>query len=249
MIDTHCHLSKEYYDNIDEIVSSMEGIMIVSGCNDETNKEVIDLVNKYDNVYGTLGFHPTEINNLNTKSLKFIEDNLNNPKIVAIGEIGLDYYWVNDNKQDQQSLFIKQIKLANKYNLPIVIHSREAILDTYNIIKKYSKTKKVLHCYSSSLEMAYEFIKLDTLLGIGGVITFKNAEKLKRVVENIDLKYLLLETDSPYMSPHPFRGTQNKPSNVKYVAMKIAEIKGVSLDCVLKTTTENAIKTFDLKIS
>lgn len=246
MVDTHCHLSKEYYEDIDEVVNRMNGIMIVSGCNDETNKEVLDLVNKYDNVYGTLGFHPTEIDNLKSSSLKFIEENLDNPKIVAIGEIGLDYYWVKDNKKAQQELFIKQINLANKYNLPIVIHSREANLDTFNIIKNNSKTKKVIHCYSYSLESAYEFIKLGVMLGIGGSLTFKNANKLKKVVENIDLRYLLLETDSPYMTPVPFRGEKNEPANVLYVAKEIALIKGIDVDCVLNKTSENAKKTFNL---
>lgn len=248
MIDTHCHISKEYYDNIDKIVNNMDGIMIVSGCNDETNREVLELINTYDNVYGTLGIHPEDVNKMTDTSLKFIEDNLDNPKIVAIGEIGLDYYWVKDNKEQQKQLFIEQIKLANKYNLPIVIHSRDAIEDTYKIIKEYSKTKKVLHCYSSSLEMAYEFIKLDTVLGIGGVVTFKNSNKLKQVVEKIDLKYLVLETDSPYMSPTPFRGKINEPKNVLYVAEKIAGIKDISLDSVISTTTENAISIFGLEV-
>ena len=247
MIDTHCHLSKEYYDDLDLIVDNMNGYMIVSGCNMKTNKEVLDLIKKYDKVYGTLGLHPTENEDFNDKNLKFIEQNLKNPKILAIGEIGLDYYWEKDKKNLQKEWFIKQIELANKYNLPIVIHSREATNDTYQILKKYSKTKKVLHCYSSSLEMAYEFIKLDTMLGIGGVVTFKNSEKLKNIVKAIDLKYLLLETDSPYMSPVPLRGKTNQPCNVKYVAEKISEIKNISVEEVIKATTENAIERFDLK--
>lgn len=247
MFDTHCHLSKEYYDDIDLIVDNMDGYMIVSGCNMETNKEVLDLVKRYDKVYGTLGIHPTESSDFKEENLKFIEQNLSNPKIVAIGEIGLDYYWEKNKKELQREWFIKQIQLANKYNLPIVIHSREATNDSYQILKQYSKTKKVLHCYSSSLEMAYEFIKLDTMLGIGGVLTFKNSEKLKNVVEKIDIKHLLLETDSPYMSPVPFRGKTNQPSNVKYVAEKIAEIKGISFEEVIRITTANAIERFDLK--
>ena len=246
MIDTHCHLSKKFYKNINEIVNHMDGIMIISGCNMESNKEVLKIVNNYKNVYGTLGIHPSEIQDFKQESLDFIEKNLTNKKIVAIGEIGLDYHFEKDNKDLQKKWFINQIKLANKYNKPIVVHSRDAINDTYKILKQESKTKKVLHCYSSSLEMAYEFIKLNCLLGIGGVITFKNNEKLKKVVKNIDLKYLLLETDSPYMAPVPLRGTINEPCNIKYVAQKISEIKNISYSEVIKQTTNNAKKIFDL---
>ena len=159
LIDTHCHLSKNDYDNLDEIISEMDGYMITSGCDDETNKEVLEMIAKYDNVYGTIGIHPEEIDKITENSFKFIEDNLNNPKIVAIGEIGLDYYWVKDNIEKQKEVFEYQVKLAEKYNIPIVVHSREAIQDTYDILKKY-KVTGTIHCFSSSLEMAKEFIKL-----------------------------------------------------------------------------------------
>ncbi|MEG0025648.1 MAG: TatD family hydrolase [Bacilli bacterium] len=246
LIDTHCHLSKNYYTDIAAVVAAMNGIIIVSGVNDETNREVMELVSSFDNVYGTLGIHPTEMDKLTDYSLKFIEDNLENAKIVAIGEIGLDYRYISDNKGLQQDLFIKQINLANRYNKPIVIHNREATLDVYEILKKFSKTKKLLHCYSSSLEMAYEFVSLGVMFGIGGSVTFKNAKKLIRVVRGIDLKYLLLETDSPYMTPSIFKGKQNEPCNVKYVANTIAEIKGIPIDCVVNTTSRNAIDFFDI---
>ena len=167
LIDTHCHLSFDDYENLEEIIENMNGIMIASGCSDKTNKEVLELVEKYPNVYGTLGIHPEEINNLTSDSFKIIEDNINNPKIVAIGEIGLDYYWVRDNKEAQKQLFIKQLDLAKKYNKPVVIHSRESIQDTYNILKQYN-LKGSIHCFSSSLEMAREFIKLGYKIGIGG---------------------------------------------------------------------------------
>lgn len=247
MIDTHCHLFKEDYDNLEEIIKKMDGnIMIVSGTNDETNKEVIELINKYPNIYGVIGIHPEEANNYNEESLKFIENNINNPKIVGIGEIGLDYYWQKDNKEAQIDLFIKQINLANKYNKTIVIHSREAINDTYNILKEQLKTKAIMHCYSSSLEMARKFIDLGIKLGIGGVVTFKNSKTLKEVVENISINDILLETDSPYLTPEPYRGCKNEPYNVLYVASKIAEIKNIQLDDVLEITSMNAKKQFDL---
>ena len=192
LIDTHCHLSNDDYENLEEVIKNMNGIMIASGCNDKTNKEVLELVEKYTNVYGTLGIHPEEVNNLNNDSFKIIEDNINNSKIVAIGEIGLDYYWVNDNKEEQKELFLKQLDLAKKHNKPVVIHSRDSIQDTYDILKKYH-LKGTIHCFSSSLEMAKEFIKLGYKIGIGGVVTFKNSLKLQEIVKELDLKYILLD--------------------------------------------------------
>ena len=249
MIDTHSHIFKEDYDNIDEVINNMkDNIIIVSGTNDETNKEVLDLVSKYDNVYGTLGIHPSEIDTISDDSFNIIENNINNKKIIGIGEVGLDYYWVKDNKDSQKELFIKQIELAKKYNKAVVVHSRDSIEDTYDIVKEYNEVKFIIHCFSSSLEMANKFIKLGCKLGIGGVLTFKNSKKLKEVVENIDISYLLLETDSPYLTPEPYRGKKNEPYNIIYVAEEIAKIKNISLEEVLKITTKNAISQFDLNI-
>lgn len=248
MIDTHCHIFKEYYDNIDEVIDNMDGYMIVAGIDDSTNLEVIELANKYDKVFGVIGIQPEEVKKVTPNSYKIIEDNINNPKIVGIGEIGLDYYWTDETKELQLEVFDKMMSIANKYNKPVVIHSREATQDTYNILKKYPNIKAVLHCYSSSVEMAREFIKMNVMLGIGGVLTFKNSKKLVEVVENIPIEYLLLETDSPYLSPEPFRGKQNKPNNVVSVAQKIAQIKNITEEEVLKITTENAKKQFNLNI-
>lgn len=248
MIDTHCHLSCDDYDNLEEVIKRMgDNIIIISGCNEKTNREVIDLCNKHNNIYGTLGIHPSELKASKAADLKFIEDNINHPKIVAIGEIGLDYYWEKDNKELQKEWFKKQIDLAKKYNKGVVVHSRDAIYDTYEMLKNSGLSKIDIHCYSSSLEMAREFIKIGARLGIGGVVTFKNSEKLKEVVKNIDLKYLLLETDSPYLTPEPNRGKKNEPFNVYFVAEKIAELKSISKEEVLKQTTLNAIEQFDLK--
>ena len=247
LIDTHCHLSKDDYENIDEVINNMKGIMIASGCDDKTNKEVLELASKYDNVYGTLGIHPEEIDKISDNSFKFIEENLNNKKIVGIGEIGLDYYWVSDNKEKQKEVFEYQVKLAEKYNKPIIVHSREAISDTYNILKEYNVTGTI-HCFSSSLEMAKEFIKIGYQIGIGGTVTFKNSKKIQEIVKEIDLKEILLETDSPYLSPEPFRGKKNTPSNVYYVALKVAELKDIDIDKVIEITGENAVSTFDLKV-
>ena len=249
MIDTHSHIFKEDYDNISEVINNMkDNIIIVSGTNDETNKEVLELVSKYDNVYGTLGIHPSEIDKLTSSSFSFIEENLNNNKIIGVGEIGLDYYWVKDNKEAQKELFIKQIEIAKKYNKCVVVHTRDSIEDAYNIIKEYKDIKFVIHCFSSSLEMANKFVKLGCKLGVGGVLTFKNSKKLKEVVENINIDNLLLETDSPYLTPEPHRGKKNEPYNIIYVAEEIARIKNISVSEVLKITTNNAISQFDLNI-
>ncbi len=250
IIDTHCHLFDEYYSNLDLIINNMKSnIIVVSGSNIKTNQEVIKLCNKYGNVFGTLGFHPSELDNFDNKDLEFIEENINNPKIIGIGEIGLDYYWQTDNKIIQQTVFKKQLDIALKHNKAVVVHSREALTDTYNILKqkKYRNMKIVLHCYSYDLEMAKKFTKLGFMLGIGGIITFKNSGTLRSVVKNIDLKYLLLETDSPYLAPTPYRGKVNEPKNVKLVAEKIAEIKNIDIEEVYKITTNNAICQFDLK--
>lgn len=247
LIDTHCHLNKEDYENVGKVIKNMDGIMIASGCSDKSNKEVMELINKYPNVYGAIGIHPEDIDSMSEESLKFIEDNLSNPKIVAIGEIGLDYYWTKDNKEKQKEVFIKQLNLASKYNKPVIIHSRDSIQDTYDILKKY-KLKGSMHCFNSSLEMAKEFIKLGYKIGVGGVVTFKNAKKLQDIVSELDLGNILLETDSPYLTPEPFRGTRNEPAKVYYVAEKISVLKSVKLDEVLDKTTQNAIDLFDLKI-
>ena len=241
LIDTHCHLSK---DDIDSI-NNMDGLMITAGCNDETNEEVIELVNKYPNVYGVLGIHPEEIDSITDTSFSYIEENIKNKKIVGIGEIGLDYYWRNDNKEKQIEIFKKQLDLATKYNLPVVIHSRDAIQDTYDIISKY-KLKGIIHCFSSSLEMAREFIKLGYKIGIGGTVTFKNSLKIQEVVKNIDLSSITIETDSPYLSPEPFRGKKNEPKNVYYVAAKISDIKGENIDKIIDATYASALEIFDL---
>lgn len=249
IIDTHCHLNKDEYDNIEEVIKRMNGIMITAGCDDKSNLEVLEQINQYDNVYGVLGIHPESVTEVTDVSFKIIEENINNPKIVGIGEVGLDYYWDKTHIEEQKKIFIKQIELAQKYHKTVVIHSRDAIEDTLDIIKQFPDVKFVFHCYSSSVEIAKELVKRNIKLGIGGVVTFKNSVKLKEVVSSIDLKYLLLETDSPYLTPEPYRGKKNEPANTLYVAQKIAEIKGIEVDKVIEMTTKNAIEQFDLPIS
>ena len=247
LIDTHCHLEKKEYDDLDSIIKNMDGYMIASGYNDLSNLEVIELVNKYDNVYGVIGIHPEEVDNVTSDSFKIIESNINNPKILGIGEIGLDYYYVKDNKDKQIELFKKQIEIAEAYNKPIVVHSRDAAQDTYNILKDV-KVKCDIHCFSYSYEMAIEFVKLGFRLGIGGVLTFKNSKNLKEIVDKLDIDNFLLETDSPYLSPEPFRGKKNNPSNCLYIAKKIAEIKELDINEVIDKLNRNAKNQFDLDI-
>ena len=245
-VDTHCHLDSRECDNIEQIIQNIENnIIIVSGYDDQSNQEVIALIEKYPNVYGTIGIHPSEVK---TSNLSFIEKYVNHPKVVGIGEIGLDYHYGKEDKELQIDYFKKQIEIARKNNKPVVIHSRDAAEDTLKIIAENQDVNYVMHCYSYSVEMAKQLLKYHVRFGIGGVLTFKNSKELKKVVESIPLEYLLLETDSPWLSPEPFRGQKNEPKNVLLVAQKIAELQNISLEIVLKTTTQNAICQFDLNI-
>ena len=249
MIDTHCHLTDSEYVNVNEVISHMQdNIMICSGATQTDNIATLKLISTYDNIYGTIGFHPDEAEIVGDSELDFLEESIINPKIVGIGEIGLDYYHNSSNIEKQKELFIKQLKLARKYKKPVVIHSRDAALDTFNILKDFKDLKIVLHCYSYSLEMAYRFMELGCKFGIGGVLTFKNSKKLVEVVENIPLEAILLETDSPYLKPEPYRGSLNEPYNITFVAAKIAELKNIKIDEVFEITTKNACEIYNIKI-
>jgi len=248
MIDTHCHISKDYYEDIPLLMSKIKdsGIskIIVNGCDMESNMEVLELTKKYDIVYGAIGFHPTELDKFNESDLEWLDEHIADEKIVALGEIGLDYHYDNTDKVKQNYIFKKQLDIAKKHNKPVIIHSRDAIQDTLDILKEY-ELKGSLHCFSGSLEMAREFIKLGYLIGVGGVVTYKNAKNIINVIENIDLEYILLETDSPYLTPEPYRKNKNDSSYIPVIANKIAEIKNVSVDVIEKTTNLNACRLFD----
>ena len=250
IIDSHCHLSSEDYEDVLVPIKNMgDNIMIVSGCDHLSNVQVVDLCSKFPNIFGVIGIHPSEIGSDIDFHLKYIEEHINDKHIVGIGEIGLDYHY-GDDKDVQKKYFIKQIELALKYNTPIVIHTRDAIQDTYDILKEYNayKVPVYIHCFSESVEMAREFIKLGARIGIGGVVTFKNSRKLVDVVSEVDLSHILLETDSPYLTPEPYRGRRNEPCNVFLVAEKVASIKGVDVEKVIEMTTRNSIDQFDLKV-
>ena len=246
LIDTHCHLYKEYYGDIDNIIklSKENNVMyyINNGCDAKSNIEVLESVEKYSSVYGALGIHPENVSNYTLDDIKFIEDNLSNPKIVAIGEIGLDYHYSKENKDEQIKLLELQLELAEKYDIPVIIHSREATEDTINTLKKY-KVKGVIHSFSGSLETARIYIKMGYLLGINGVITFKNCN-LKDTLKEISIENIVLETDSPYLTPVPFRGKQNNPSHILDIAKFIGEIYDLSLEEVAKVTTDNVKKLY-----
>lgn len=251
LIDTHCHIDSESYENPEEVIKNMKNnIIVASAASPSSIEEVVSLASKYENVYGTIGIHPEFASTYTKDDLTLLESYINHPKIIGIGEIGLDYHYGKEDSEAQKELFIKQIELANKYNKTIVIHTRDAALETYNIIKDYKneETKLILHCYSGSLEMAKDYIKLGAKLGIGGVLTFKNEKKLKEIVKELDLGNFVLETDSPYLTPEPYRGKKNEPMNVKFVAEKIAEIKGIDPEKVAEITTKNALNQFDLEI-
>ncbi len=245
MIDTHCHLSAIDYDNLEELIVDIKKndiICINNGVDKESNNEVLSLSSKYSNIYAAIGFHPSEVEKIESNYIEYIESNISN--VVAIGEIGLDYHYGKENIQKQKELFENQLLLAEKYNKPVIIHSRDAIMDTYEILKKY-KVKGVLHAFSGSLEMANKFIDLGFKLGIGGVITFKNCN-LKDIISKIDISNIVLETDSPYLSPEPVRGKKNTPLNLKYIVQYISNLKNISCDDVIKITNDNANSIFDL---
>lgn len=246
--DTHCHILSEYYSNINQVLENAKNVginrVINNGCDFASNQEVLKLINNYPNMYGAIGIHPEAVEQYNSDDIKDIEKNLNNKKIVAIGEIGLDYHYTKENKEKQIKLFETQLALAEKYKMPVIIHSRDATEDTINCLKKYQVTG-VIHSFSGSLETANIYIKMGFLLGINGVITFKNS-KLKEVIKNIDLEHIILETDSPYLTPEPFRGTTNEPARVLNIAKFICELKGIELNKLASITNKNIIHTFDI---
>lgn len=250
MIDTHAHL--DFFENPEEIVArakekQVEAIMI-AGVGPDKFHEIINLIDKFDNVYGSLGVHPEDIEKFSPVVLKEIANLASHPKIRAIGEIGLDYYWNKENKDKQITLFKAQLELAEALGLPVLVHDREAHNDTMTILDAYNLKNVILHCFSGSPEMAIQCVLKGYYLGIGGVVTFKNAKTIKEVVKEVPLSNIVLETDCPYLTPHPFRGEQNEPSYIPLIAREIASIKDVALDEVATVTTSNASKIFNLEI-
>ena len=248
-IDTHCHLSCNDYDDIDSVINENRdnnvNKIIISVCEYKDFKEGLDLSKKYEGVYLTIGFHPSEAGSIDENKLQELEKIIaSTDKVVGVGEIGLDSHYDGTDKESQKDLFEKQLVLAEKHNLPVVIHTRDATEDTINILKKHNN-HGVIHCFSGSYETAKIYLKLGYKLGIGGIVTFKNS-KLSEVLKKITLNDIVLETDSPYLAPEPFRGKQNSSKYIPIIAKKVAEIYDTDIEIVEKNTTDTACMIFDL---
>ncbi|HOR18195.1 MAG TPA: TatD family hydrolase [Bacilli bacterium] len=248
IIDTHMHIFDDCYQGIlDEVIAAAKannvGMMIAVGYDYKSSLKAIELAEKYDSIYASVGLHPSEVAKETDKNLTWLLSLIPKKKVIAIGEIGLDYYWDKSHKELQQELFIKQVLIAKANNLPIIVHNRDATQDCFTILKQ-NLVPGVMHCYSSSVEMAREFTKLGYYLGIGGVVTFKNSKEIKRVVKEIDIKYLLSETDSPYLAPEPYRGKMNQPAYTKYIVEEIAKIKEEDSVIIEKALADNAQRLF-----
>lgn len=246
--DTHCHLFSEYFDNIDKVLDEAKANEVNKYINNATNLddalEVIKLSKNHNNLYYSLGIHPDSVDIDLTKIEDLIVNNLNDPKFVAIGEIGLDYHYGKVNKDRQIEVFEFQLSLAEKYNLPVIVHSREATQDTLDCIKKF-KVRGSMHCFNGSLEVAKEYIKLGFYFGVGGVVTFKNA-KVYEVIKEIPLDRILLETDAPYLTPEPYRKYSNEPKYIPVIAEYLANLYNVSIDEVSFVTEKNVSNLFDI---
>lgn len=248
-IDTHCHLSKKYYNDIDKVIEDNQIALIdkiiISGCEKDEIEETMQIINNYNIIYATIGYHPDQADIITEKDIKKLENLVNSSKkVVGIGEIGLDYHYDDINKDKQKQIFEMQLKIAEKLSLPVVIHSRDATFDTIEILKKY-KVKGIIHCFSGSLETANIYIGMGYKLGIGGVLTFKNS-KLGEVVKEVSLNSIVLETDSPYLTPDPYRGKTNSSKYIPLIAEKLSQIKDVTINEVAKITTKNCYDLFDL---
>jgi TatD DNase family protein len=250
-IDTHVHLNADQYEEdvkevIQRAIDAKVEKMVVVGFDRVTIEKAMELADQYPFIYAVVGWHPVDAIDCTDKDLEWIESLAAHPKVVGIGETGLDYYWDKSPKDIQQELFRKQIRLAQKVDLPIVIHNRDATGDVVKILKEEEAqiTGGIMHCYGGSVETAKECIDMNFLISLGGPVTFKNAKMPKQVAMEIPLDHLLIETDAPYLAPHPHRGKRNEPALVTLVAEEIARLKEISVEEVAKKTTENAKKIF-----
>lgn len=252
IFESHAHYDdKAFDDDREKLLNQLpnEGIEYVVniGSSIEATKETIELIQRYSYIYGAVGVHPSETASLDEESFTWLSSVTNLKKVVAIGEIGLDYYWDTPDRRIQKKWFERQMDLAKQVNLPVVIHSRDAAKDTFDMIKDshLDKVGGTIHCFSYSKEVAKKYLDLGFYLGIGGVITFKNGKKLKEVVQYAPIENILIETDSPYLSPEPNRGKRNSSINLKYIASEIAKIKGMEYDEVVEITRKNGLKLFN----
>ena len=253
LFDTHVHLNDEQYDqDLKEVIQNAldAGVekMVVVGFDRPTITKAMALIEEYDFLYASIGWHPVDAIDMTENDLQWIEELSSHPKVVAIGEMGLDYHWDKSPKDIQKEVFRKQIRLAKKVNLPIIIHNREATQDIVEILKeeKASEVGGIMHCFSGSVDTAKECINMNFFISLGGPVTFKNAKKPKEIAKEIPLSQLLIETDCPYLAPHPYRGKRNEPAYVKLVAEQIAEIKELTYEEVVAQTYQNAKKIFGI---
>lgn len=254
-IDSHVHLDDSRFDlDRDNLIRTLKDnkieLVINIGADEDSSERSVELADRYENIYAVVGVHPHSAKDLEGRDLSSIIKMLENDKVVAIGEIGLDYYYDNSPRDIQKKWFKEQINLALRLNKPVVIHSRDADKDTFDIIKsgvEEGGLTGVMHCYSGSVELAKEYLKLGFYISLGGPVTFKNARVPKEVAKEVALDRLLIETDCPYLSPEPYRGKRNEPMFVSYVAEEIAKIKGISIEEVAEVTTQNAKKLFGIK--
>ena len=254
LFDSHAHLNDDRFaEDREELIASLKekqvDLVVNPGADIKSSIHSIELANKYDFIYAAVGVHPHDVSELDDSAIDTLRKlATENEKVVAIGEIGLDYYYDNSPRELQKEWFKKQIELANELKLPIIIHDRDAHGDTFEIIKntKIPEIGCVIHCYSGNVELAREYVKMGCYISIPGTVTFKNNKKTREVAKEIPLEYLLIETDSPYMAPEPYRGKRNDPSLVAFVADKIDQEKGISYESVCKVTKENAMRLFNI---
>ena len=252
IFDTHAHYdSSAFDDDRDELLASMPskgvGLIVDPGCDLESSAMAIELAERYPHVYAAVGWHPEDMDKLNDERFELLASLMRHPKCVAVGEIGLDYYWDAEHKSEQKELFTRQIELAIELNKPVIVHDREAHGDSMDIVRRYDGLRGVFHCYSGSAEMAEELLKRGWYLGFDGPITYKNARKAIEVLEICPLERIVIETDSPYLTPVPKRGKRNDSTNLVYVIDKIAEIKGVSREEIESATYDNGLRLFGLE--
>ena len=253
LLDSHAHYNDEKFDDdrdtiIKEAYNSGITTIINAGYSLESSKKAIEIANQYKFMYATVGVSPNDIEDLKGNYIEDIEELAKSYKVVAIGEIGLDYYWNKENKEKQKEIFMEQIKLANKLELPIVIHTREAVMDTIDILKKIEcKKRGVFHCCPLNRELVKEALKLGFYISFAGPVTFKNSKNAEEIVNLVPIEKILIETDSPYLSPEPVRGRRNDSQNVKYIAQKIADIKGLTIEEVAKQMHKNIEKIFNMQ--
>lgn len=253
MIDSHAHLDEERFDeDRDELIKSLKenaiSYVINPSSDMDTSRRVVELSNKYENIFAAVGIHPHDAEGFKEEDLDELRQLSKDERVVAIGEIGLDYYYDNSPRDIQKEVFRKQLELSHELDLPVIIHTRDAMGDTYDILKEFEdRVRGVMHCYTGSIEMAEKFMKLGFYISIAGPVTFKNAVNVREMAKQIPLERLLIETDSPYLAPVPNRGKRNDPTNVRYVADMLANLKEIQIDKIIEHSRENTVELFSLK--